>query len=128
MLFDTTFLMDLAREIRREQPGGATRFLERHPDDPVCVSLFTLGEFAEGFGAGERPAMEEFLRPMRVLPCGTETAWHYGQISRALRQAGTPIGDNDVWIAATAVDQKMALVTRNIERFSRVPDLMVVNY
>jgi predicted nucleic acid-binding protein len=38
------------------------------------------------------------------------------------------IGSNDLWIAATALEREMALVTRNTAEFSRVPGLKIKGY
>lgn len=42
--------------------------------------------------------------------------------------AGTPIGANDLWIAAHALAEKMILVSNNVREFGRVPDLNVENW
>lgn len=128
MLFDTTFLIDLHREARRREPGRAFRFLETHPDVPTRISIVTYGEFAEGFLPEQRQQCTELLRPYYVLALSEEIAWRYGQLSGALRQAGEAIGDNDLWIAATAVHHAIELVTRNASHFKRVRDLRVVEY
>jgi tRNA(fMet)-specific endonuclease VapC len=46
----------------------------------------------------------------------------------ALEQAGTPIGPNDLLIAAQALDQELILITDNVNEFRRVPDLQVENW
>lgn len=54
--------------------------------------------------------------------------WQYGELYRYLRQRGSLIGTNDLWIAATALVYGMPLVTRNVEHFERVPGLELVEY
>jgi predicted nucleic acid-binding protein len=49
-------------------------------------------------------------------------------LARALRLKGKLIGSNDLWIAATALEREMALVTRNTAEFSRVPGLKIKGY
>ena len=63
MLFGTTFLIDLQREVTRRAPGRAFRFLEQRPDALVRISVVTYGEFAEGFTPDEAAACREALRP-----------------------------------------------------------------
>ncbi len=41
---------------------------------------------------------------------------------------GTPIGPNDLLIAAQALSQGMIMITANVEEFSRVPELLVENW
>lgn len=47
---------------------------------------------------------------------------------RALKAAGTLIGANDMWIAATALAHGQPLLTRNAREFTRVPGLQVESY
>jgi len=48
-----------------------------------------------------------------VLACDTETAREYGQIKNSLRAKGKPIPENDIWIAAIAIQYDLTLVTRD---------------
>ena len=120
--------MCIARRDGKIRGGRAFRFLESHPDVPVRISIITYGEFAEGFSPEEKEYCAELLRPYRVLGLSEGIAWHYGQLSGALRQSGQPIGDNDLWIAATAIHHAIDLVTRNVSHFKRVRDLRIVEY
>lgn len=52
----------------------------------------------------------------------------FAQIKRALENAGEPIGDADVMIAATAYVNNMTLVTNNIKHFSRIGNIQVVSW
>jgi tRNA(fMet)-specific endonuclease VapC len=49
-------------------------------------------------------------------------------VSRDLKGAGLHIGDNDVWIAATALAHGLPLVSLNARHFGRVPGLQVLEY
>lgn len=128
MLLDTTFLIDLHREIRRKEPGRAFSFLEANADAPVQISVITCGEFAEGFAAENKEQCEQALSPFEVVRLSPGIAWRYGQLSKALRLEGRPIGDNDLWIAATALDQKLDLVTRDLDHFGRINGLRLLSY
>jgi tRNA(fMet)-specific endonuclease VapC len=52
----------------------------------------------------------------------------YGQIRAHLTSRGTPIGPNDVLIAAIAVANGITLVTHNTSEFSRVPGLLIEDW
>jgi predicted nucleic acid-binding protein len=52
----------------------------------------------------------------------------YAASSRTLRSQGVRIGDNDIWIAATAREAAEPLVTRDVDRFRRIPGLDVRSY
>jgi tRNA(fMet)-specific endonuclease VapC len=45
-----------------------------------------------------------------------------------LQRAGTPIGNNDLWIAAHALALGVPLVSNNLHEFERVPKLKLENW
>ncbi len=53
---------------------------------------------------------------------------HYGSIRSALEKLGTPMGVNDLHIAAHARSEGLVLVTNNIAEFARVPALQIENW
>ena len=57
-----------------------------------------------------------------------ETGECYGAIRARLEQAGVPIGNNDLWIAAHALSLDVCLVTNNAREFRRVPKLKLENW
>lgn len=128
MILDTTVLIDLQREVRRDRPGGATRLLESSGEATVFVAFVTWMEFAEGFGDDGRLACERFLSGFQVLWPDTESAWRAARVSRALRATGEPIGDHDTWIAALALQHGRTVVSRNERHFRRVPELSLRLY
>ena len=128
MLLDTTFLIDLQREAVRRGPGPAFRFLGSRPESPVRISVVTYAEFAEGFAPEQKNLCSQLLQPYEVLDISPDIAWQYARVSRRLRKLGRRIGDNDLWIACTALHGDLELVTRDAEHFRRVPNLNVVEY
>ena len=52
----------------------------------------------------------------------------YGEIRWELERQGLRIGDMDMFIAATAIEEELILVTDNIKHFSRIPGLKVENW
>ena len=128
MLFDTTFLIDYEREVKRNRPGLAHAFLVHHSNAPLYISILSVGEFAEGFGPTQQSDCWLCLRHYTVLDLDNDIAWAAGQVSRQLRGRGETIGENDVWIAATALHHQLALVTNNTQHFLRVAGLQVMAY
>jgi predicted nucleic acid-binding protein len=128
MILDTTVLVDLQKEFRREQPGAASRLLEASGSAPMLIAFVTWMEFAEGFGDDDRAACERFLSGFQVLWPDADTAWRAARVSRALRASGSPIGDHDLWIAALALQHGHAVASRNDRHFKRVPELAFVSY
>ena len=127
LLFDTCFLIDLEREMKRG-PGKAHAFLQQNAAARPGISWTIAGEFAEGFGDIGDPACSAMLARYVVLPMDENTAGHYARITRALRNQNQLIGTNDLWIAAAALAHGLPLVTNNSAHFSRVAGLSVVSY
>lgn len=128
MLFDTTFLIDYEREVKRNRPAAAHAFLTQHPNASLYISIISVGEFAEGFDATRQPDCWLCLSHYTVLNLTRDIAWQAGQISRQLRAAGQTIGDSDILIAATALHHGLPLVTSNAQHFQRVVGLQVIAY
>ena len=92
--------------------------------------LVTLAELKAGFyGGSQRRRNEELLqrflsRPtVGVLLPARETAEHYARLFVQLKRAGTPVPDNDLWIAAQALEHDLILITRD-KHFRHIPQLV----
>lgn len=127
-LLDTNILSDLIR-----QPAGRVR--DRISDcgeDRICTSIVVASELR--FGAAKKGSarltaqMEAILSAISILPLDDPADRHYAEIRHALEAAGTPIGANDLLIAAHARALGQTLVTGNEREFRRVPGLMVENW
>ena len=66
-----------------------------------------------------------FINNCHILPIDKEAAAFYGQIRLKLKQAGTPIPENDIWIAATVTASKLTILTRD-KHFALLPDIVQV--
>jgi hypothetical protein len=66
------------------------------------------------------------LRRFQVLEITEAIAWRASRVDRQLRSEH--IGDNDVWIAATALAYGLPVVTNNHKHLGRVKGLRVVGY
>jgi predicted nucleic acid-binding protein len=98
--------------------------------DEIWIPLIVLGEIKAGFYGGTQQRRNEvllnglLLKPtVAVLVPGRETAEHYARLFVQLRRTGTPIPDNDLWIAALVLEHNLLLVTRD-KHFERIPQLM----
>lgn len=127
LLFDTCFLIDLEREMKRGA-GRAQAFLHENQEAMACISWTVAGEFAEGFGDIREPACAAMLARFEILPMDEATAGQYALITAKLRREKQLIGTNDLWIAAAAVAHGLDLVTNNTAHFGRVPGLSVRGY
>lgn len=125
---DTTFLIDLQRSSRIRSGVAARKFLERYDGSRFFLSIIALGEFAAGFADEQDVALVEISRHFAVLPLDEAVALAYRTVFRELRSAGSLIGANDLWIAATALRHGLPLVTSNHTEFSRIRRLRVLRY
>lgn len=128
LILETTFLIDLEREILRGSGGPAQELLEREAAAGLYITFTIAGELAAGVLLEDRQRWEEFVRPFELLPCSPDVCWEYGRAFRYVKENGLLIGSNDLWIAATARANAMPVVTRNVDHFRRVPDLQVLGY
>ena len=72
--------------------------------------------------------LERFFAPLRSLSFDDACAAEYGLLRADLGRAGTPIGANDLMIAAIARHHDVSVVTHNVEEFSRVVGLRVEDW
>jgi len=98
--------------------------------DEVWLPLVVLAEIKAGFYGGTQQhrnqvLLQSFLaKPtVGVLLPERETAEHYARLFVQLKRAGTPIPDNDLWIAALVLQHDLQLITRD-QHFERVPQLL----
>ena len=72
--------------------------------------------------------LETFFAPYESMPFDDAAAAEYGRIRGHLAGAGTPIGPNDLMIAAIARCRQLTLVTHNTREFARVPGLLIEDW
>lgn len=117
LLLDTSFLIRFEREIATGEPGVAMAALRVRRSMPVAISVIALGEFAEGFT--DPQALNEFVSHFRVLQLSRAIAWRTSLLQTSLSRR---LGENDAWIAATALTYGATLVGCD-RAFERVPRL-----
>jgi len=96
----------------------------------IVLNPVVLGELLAGFRAGDRfgqnqAELEAFLGSprVRVAALDEDSALRYAEIVVHLRQQGTPIPTNDIWIAATAMQYGLQISTTD-QHFARVPQVI----
>ena len=126
-LLDTDVVIDA---IRGRPPAARRRLQSLSPDD-LAISAITVAELSYGARKSRTPdatrtLFEEFLLPFEILPFDRSAAEEHGRLRHLLRRR--PIGDRDLLIAAIAVAHGLAVATRNVREFRRVPDLNVEDW
>ena len=128
LILETTFLIDLEREVGRGGGGPAQALLKRRSDEKLYITFTVAGELAAGWRPSDRGSWERLIEPFHVLPGTPDVCWEYGMAFRYLKKNGLLIGGNDLWIGATGVAFEMPVVTRNAVHFRRIPGLEVFSY
>ena len=126
----TRFLLDSSAYIAFKKAHPAILETLSQADE-IILNPIVLGELRAGFMQGTKRDTNErelqaFLDSPRVSVCGVneETADRYAVIRTALRKAGTPISTNYIWIAATAMQHGLPILTLDTD-FRKIPQVIV---
>ena len=98
----------------------------------VGLPCIVVGELRYGATYSARVAsnlmrIDELLTDLVVVDCTVETAAIYARLKAGLRRTGRIIPDNDIWIAAIALEHDAALVTRDAH-FDAITELPTVRW
>jgi len=127
-LLDTNVLSELVRHPR----GPVAEHVRKVGEAQVCTSIIVASELrygAEKKGSAKLAAqLEAVLGSMDVLAFETPADMTYGLLRARLERAGTPIGGNDLLIAAQALTLGHTVVTDNEREFARIGELPWENW
>lgn len=128
-LLDTNICIYIAKK----KPPEVLRHFSALKPGEVGMSVITYGELYAGitkskFADTSLQKLEKLINIIPVQAMSLQTGQRYGEIRGLLEQSGTPIGNNDLWIASHALDLKIILVSNNLREFERVPDLELENW
>ena len=126
VVLDTNVLIDFC------QNPSAHRRTDIASFEQMLIPTVVLGEFKAGIFATRR-GDEAALRlrqlidypSVKVVPVTERTAEMYAKVYQALRAQGRPIPQNDMWIAASALEHGADIATHD-EHFKLVPMLTVI--
>ena len=120
------FLLDtnIVSALFKDDPAIHKRLIQR---PMVLVSSVVLGELYYGAQKSSRldknlRQINRFMTTAAVLETDAETAYEYGLLRNELRIKGRPIPENDIWIAASARQHNLTLVSRD-RHFAEVENL-----
>ena len=127
-MLDTNVLSDIIRN-----PSGATAGRLRSLGiERACCSVVVAAELRFGVerkrSKALRATVEGALERVRVLPLDAPSDQAYERMRTELESVGTPIGANDLLIAAHAVGSGLTLVTDNVREFKRIQGLVLENW
>lgn len=129
-MLDTDTCIDITRKRSR---AAIARLEYEMEQGSVLISSVTLSELACGVFKScdpdrNRLALLMFLTGLEVVPYDEPAGWKYGKIRAHLERLGTPIGSEDLFIAAHSLSCGTTLVTSNHKHFSKVPDLPITSW
>ena len=122
-MLDTNILIYL---IKNKPPSIAVHINSLDKDAVLCMSFFTYAELLKGAERSTRKpqVLIQLKQLTQLIPVqygiGHSLCEHYATQFTRLKEAGTPIGANDLWIACHAFSQNATLVTHNLCEFERI--------
>ncbi len=127
-----TYLLDTnaLSALMNEEPVPVARAASIGPTDRVVINTIVRGEILFGLarmphGRRRREVEAKAARCFALIPCEglpQMAADAYARIKRDCEQSGTPLDENDLWIAAAALEREAVLVTSDTD-FQRVSGL-----
>lgn len=117
----------------KNRPEHVIKKITSHSPENLAVSVITHAELIYGAYKSQRveenlEAVSLFLSPFEIIDFGGNDALTYGQIRANLENKGTPIGANDLLIAAQALNKGYILVTNNEKEFKRIDRINIENW
>jgi toxin FitB len=127
-----TFLLDtcVISELVARQPNTAVvQWVDSVDEDKLFLSVITIGEIKRGVeklaNSTRKTALQEWLADDllirfrdKILPIDTAVMLVWGQLAADLEKQGKPMPAIDSLIAATCLQQRLDLVTRNESDFA----------
>jgi len=91
------------------------------------VGEIFFGAYRNKWGSTKLEQMRARLRSLTIVPCDWAICQTYGELKAGLQEAGKPVADNDLWIAACAVRHSIPLVSHNRAHFENIPGLVLIS-
>ena len=128
------FLLDtnIVSHVARFPQGLVAERIAEVGERQVCTSIVVAAELR--YGAARRRSerltrrIEAVLSALDVLAFDEPADRRYAELRTHLERRGTPIGPNDMLIAAQALALELTVVSANVDEFMRVPRLPVENW
>lgn len=97
-----------------------------------ALSFVTVGELLtwskhRGWGPVKIADLERRIGLTGVIPYDMALCQTYAELRARLLNAGRPIGDNDLWIAATAIRHSIPLISHNRKHYDEIPGLVLIS-
>jgi tRNA(fMet)-specific endonuclease VapC len=126
-VLDTNFLIARWRE---GEGGLASVWLKANANLILGIPWIVKAEFLRGaeIAGHDRQAIRDFLKRFPTIWPDEDTLEIYASLYSTLKKRNELIGPNDLWIAASALQNSVPLVSKNKIEFQRVPGLHLESY
>lgn len=119
-------------DLLKNPTGSVAGHIAKVGEDCICTSIVAAAELRYGAAQSQSKTIGDrvdlILSAIEVLPLELPADHHYAHIRHHLTRRGTPIGPNDLLIAAHALAETLTVVTANTSEFERVPGLALENW
>jgi len=130
-----TYLLDTNTCIRFLNPRSSavpSHLAAVHQEEVAICQIVKAELYYGAYKSARRDAnlalLAKFFDQFVSLPFDDRSAEAYGRLRAELARRGTPIGPNDLMIAAIALAYDLTLVTHNTAEFARVPGLRLEDW
>lgn len=127
-LIDTNIII-----YRLKNMGNVNANFLKYKNDDMFVSVISYGELV--FGAKKSSAVEKNLQTVEavksifpLIDVDADVMDVFGEIKAHTQKTGKVIDDMDLLIAASAISNKMTLVTHNTKHFENIPNLKITDW
>ena len=122
---------DICSAHLKQSPAVTNRFLQY--TGRLHISVVTVGELMTWALRAAAPphrlqGIQNLLRDVLVLEIDQGIAEQFGRLRAGLLDIGRPIPEMDLWIAATAITRRLAVVTHNTKDVAQIPRLTVFDW
>ena len=119
--------------VLKKRPTAVLDKFDKVRKDQIYISVVTYTELKFGVEQSlskkmNQEILKEFAARLQIRPWDEEAANHYAKIRHHLEGQGKPIGNMDLMIASHARSCGYTLVTNNLKKFNRVPNLRLENW
>ena len=107
--------------------------LQNNKPAEIKIASVVKAELLFGAMKSQKPKankqkIESFLSPFKVVPFGDAETEAYATLRTRMEKSGTPIGANDMLIAATVIANNGTLITHNVKEFKRIRGLKIQDW
>jgi predicted nucleic acid-binding protein len=91
------------------------------------VGEIYFGADKKGWSSKTLSTFMERLKAVVVIPSDNDVCREYGKLKAKLREAGSVVADNDLWIAACALRHSIPLISNNRKHFEKITGLHLIS-